>query len=245
MTGMLASVSSLAEARVVLAEGVDVIDLKDPARGVLGAVSGALAKRVVRAVDGQRLISATLGDLPMRGAVVEAALRRMSATGVDVVKVGVFSPPSDALLGVFAAHAADAAAPAVVVVFFADAAPDFGLLNELPAAGVRGVIVDTADKTRGSLRALLTDAEVRALIDKAHALRLWIGLAGSLTAADVAPLLALAPDYLGFRGALCRSGQRVGALDREAVRALRRLIPSAAPPSRSSVVARPASRLSA
>ena len=32
---------------------------------------------------------------------------------------------------------------------------------------------------------------------------LLTGLAGSLEAADVPRLLLLAPDYLGFRGALC------------------------------------------
>jgi (5-formylfuran-3-yl)methyl phosphate synthase len=49
------------------------------------------------------------------------------------------------------------------------------------------------------------------------------GLAGSLRLADVAPLLALAPDYLGFRGALCEAG-RTSVIDPERVRAVRAAI---------------------
>lgn len=45
------------------------------------------------------------------------------------------------------------------------------------------------------------------------------GLAGSLRSEDLDPLLALDPDYLGFRGALC-GGNRTGAIQPEAVRAL-------------------------
>ena len=39
MTGLLVSVRSASEARVALAAGVDVIDVKEPNRGSLGAAS--------------------------------------------------------------------------------------------------------------------------------------------------------------------------------------------------------------
>ena len=38
MTGMLASVNSVAESLLVLSAGVDIIDLKQPALGALGAL---------------------------------------------------------------------------------------------------------------------------------------------------------------------------------------------------------------
>ncbi|MGH7006176.1 MAG: (5-formylfuran-3-yl)methyl phosphate synthase, partial [Alphaproteobacteria bacterium] len=41
MTGFLASVQSIAEARTAFQEGADIIDLKAPSRGALGAVSFA------------------------------------------------------------------------------------------------------------------------------------------------------------------------------------------------------------
>jgi len=46
------------------------------------------------------------------------------------------------------------------------------------------------------------------------------GLAGALRVDDVPQLLALAPDFAGFRSAVC-TGARDGALDAQRVRALK------------------------
>ncbi|MEX0712176.1 MAG: (5-formylfuran-3-yl)methyl phosphate synthase, partial [Pirellulales bacterium] len=50
MTKLLVSVRSLAEARLALAAGVDLIDLKEPARGSLGALDPAVARQIVRSL---------------------------------------------------------------------------------------------------------------------------------------------------------------------------------------------------
>ena len=50
------------------------------------------------------------------------------------------------------------------------------------------------------------------------------GLAGSLRYGDIAPLVALAPDYLGFRGALCAAGDRLRPLDGERIKKIRAAI---------------------
>jgi dihydroneopterin aldolase len=52
-----------------------------------------------------------------------------------------------------------------------------------------------------------------------------VGLAGGLEEPDVPRLLALEPDFLGFRGALCDAHDRRKGLDLAAVKAIRRLIP--------------------
>ena len=59
---MLASVSNLDEAKIVLEENVDIIDLKDPSQGALGAVTTKIAQEVVEFVSSQFLVSATIGD---------------------------------------------------------------------------------------------------------------------------------------------------------------------------------------
>ena len=51
------------------------------------------------------------------------------------------------------------------------------------------------------------------------------GLSGSLEAPDIPRLLPFAPDFLGFRGALCKGTVRTGAIDAEAVKQIRALIP--------------------
>ena len=64
MTRMLASVNGPAEAEIALAGGADIIDLKDPTRGALGAVASGVIGATVRAVGKRRLVSAVAGDLP-------------------------------------------------------------------------------------------------------------------------------------------------------------------------------------
>ena len=81
-------------------------------------------------------------------------------------------------------------------------------------------MLDTADKASGPLRRALPDAEIAEFVRRARALGLMTGLAGSLKLGDVAPLAAMAPDYLGFRGALCQ-GARTGRIDPAAVARVR------------------------
>ncbi|MGZ8935852.1 MAG: (5-formylfuran-3-yl)methyl phosphate synthase, partial [Methylobacter sp.] len=62
MTGMLASVNNLKEAALVLSANVDIIDLKQPALGALGALETDSVKKIVTWVDGRCPVSATIGD---------------------------------------------------------------------------------------------------------------------------------------------------------------------------------------
>ena len=61
MTLMLASVTGPEEAETAIAGGADIIDLKDPARGALGAVEPEVVRRSVAAIGGRRLVSAVAG----------------------------------------------------------------------------------------------------------------------------------------------------------------------------------------
>ena len=62
--GLLASVRSLAEARLALAGEVDVIDLKEPSAGALGAVPLDVA-RDVAGLQPRPVVSATIGDVQL------------------------------------------------------------------------------------------------------------------------------------------------------------------------------------
>lgn len=217
MTGMLASVTSLEEARLCCAGGADIIDLKNPAAGALGALPVALIAEVVRGLAGCRTVSATTGDFPaMTPAEVLAGATAVAATGVDYVKIGLFPAPArnesiDALQTLAAQGAR------LVAVLFADLGVDFSILPRLHAAGFTGVMLDTARKNGQSLRDVVPHAQLAAFLQAAREYGLMTGLAGSLRLADIAPLLPLAPDYLGFRGALCRQHLRQQAIDPAAI----------------------------
>ncbi len=87
-------------------------------------------------------------------------------------------------------------------------------------------MLDTAHKNSGPLRRHLDVAALSEFVRRARDHGLFAGLAGSLREEDVPALLALDPDYLGFRGALCAAGQRSGALDADAFARIRAAIPA-------------------
>jgi uncharacterized protein (UPF0264 family) len=220
MTALLASVTDLQEAKLALEGGADIIDLKDPARGALGAVSNGMQQTVTRFVAGRRAVSATVGDLPMSAQVIADAIQTTGANGVNFVKVGLFGPRTHPdVLNTLAA--ASQTGVRIIAVLFIDQYPPLQLLGHLRAAGCYGVMLDTADKTSGGLFHHLDRATLAAFVRRAKKLGLLTGLAGSLQVTDIAVLSSLNPDYLGFRTALCEDGMRTARLSAKAMARVR------------------------
>jgi dihydroneopterin aldolase len=225
MTALLASVENLDEALCALDAGADIIDLKAPAQGALGALPVDAVRDIAAALRGRRPLSATVGDLPARPEIVRPAVEAMAATGVDYVKIGLFPGGDwDATLASLAPVAARGAR--LVAVLFGDQRPGRSPIEALSAAGFKGVMLDTADKSAGPLTRHCPLEYLRDFVAEARAYDLLSGLAGSLRQTDIPPLLDLRPDYLGFRGALCRRHERTAGLDREATQAIRACLPS-------------------
>lgn len=225
MSKMLASVNSLAEARLVSQFKVDIVDLKQPEQGALGALAVATVAEIVDGLKQQATISATVGDLPMQPELVCEAVQNMAATGVDFVKIGFF--PGGDWQGTIAGLSATARqGHALIAVLFADTDPDFAVVESLAAAGFRGVMLDTMDKQRGSLTGLMALEQLRDFVSTAKNHGLLCGLAGSLKAGDIPELLPLNADYLGFRGALCRQSCRTAELDESQIVEIKELFRS-------------------
>ena len=228
MTRLLASVRSVPEARQALAGGADILDLKEPSAGALGAVPLAVSAAVVRLVAGRVPVSATIGDLPMEPHTLARAVGARAATGVTFVKIGffetaLFQPCLDAI------EAAPRGKARLVAVLFADRSPPVHRLEAIAAAGFSGVMLDTCAKGAGGLRVHATNDTLADFLAEARRVRLFAGLAGSLGLGDIGPLLALRPHYLGFRGALCAGGARNSVLDPGALAAVREQIPRLEP----------------
>jgi dihydroneopterin aldolase len=205
--------------------GADIIDLKEPSRGVLGAVSHEVQREVVQRVNGRCPVSATVGDLPMIPETIAAAIRRTARNDVDLVKIGLrglerHSGCLDALAE------ASGHGIRVVAVLFAEDHPALHLLGSLRNAGCHGVMLDTADKGAGRLVRHMDMRALGAFVDNARSLGLLTGLAGSLQPGDIGELRKLGPDYLGFRGALCEGGTRSGRLSASALARVRMLLNS-------------------
>lgn len=220
MTRLLISVRNPAEARIALEEGADLIDLKEPGAGALGAVSHETARLVVAAVADRCATSATVGDLSLDAMILGPAIRTMAATGADFVKMGVW-PESGKLVRTFQGLAPVALEAPLIAVFFADLGIPDGAIDMAADAGFKGIMLDTANKARGRLRDNVSLQELDAFVRRARCRRIMVGLAGSLRIEDIATLADLGPDYLGFRGAACDGHARVAELSAERVRALR------------------------
>ncbi|HET8747314.1 MAG TPA: (5-formylfuran-3-yl)methyl phosphate synthase [Ramlibacter sp.] len=221
---LLVSVRNAGEALEAAEAGADFIDLKEPADGALGALPPERIAQIVAVLRagwrGVR-ISATVGDLPAHEqAEILRRVRRVAACGVDYVKVGLWPAApaaSRALLDALAACPAK-----VVPVLVADAGVDPALVSyALARAAFPALMLDTAQKGRGSLLQRLPLPVLAGFVEKVHAGGALAGLAGSLRADDASALRALAPDFAGFRGAVTR-GERSAALDPRRVRLLRR-----------------------
>lgn len=232
---VLVSVRSVAEANLVATGGAHLIDLKEPGQGALGGLPLPVIHNILAALQAQgcRLpVSATIGDVPMEA--LDDILQRVQAVGacgVDYVKVGITRTPG-------AAAVLDALAGCglpVVPVFIADQGVDSAQWQRALGQGFAGVMVDTADKRAGSLFEVMTDAQLGGLVAAARSAGVMVGLAGALRLAHVDRLAALAPDFAGFRSAVC-DGDRSGALVVERLVGLVRALVGAQSLSLASVV---------
>lgn len=222
MTAFLASVASVAEAKIALEAGADIIDLKNPADGALGALPVDEVERVVRFVDGRRPLSATIGDLPMVPQQLVSAVERVAGAGVDIIKVGFFA--GEGQKDCVNAMSKLSRRVRLVAVLFAELPVDSTMLPLLADCGFYGAMMDTANKSTGNLCTLKNPAELQAFVTAGRAAGLVTGLAGSLRARDVAGLASMDPDYLGFRGALCTGSRRESGIDAGNVKAIATLL---------------------
>ena len=120
---------------------------------------------------------------------------------------------------------ASAADGRLIAVLFAEDGPAAAMVPALAQAGFAGAMIDTAGKDGARLPDLAPPADLAAFTQACRTYGLMSGLAGSLRVIDIAPLSAHGPDYLGFRGGLCRDFDRRNGIDpvriAEALRMLR------------------------
>lgn len=224
MTGLLVSVRNVAEARAALRGGADLIDVKEPHHGSLGAAWPQIWQEIRAAMPANVPLSAALGEL------LDDSAERMSSTaeqlaGYQFAKIGLAGcrqladwktrwrrvlaglPLSTAPVAVIYADWNSAGAPAPEEV-----------LRAAQEAHCAAVLIDTYAKDRGGLIAHLTRDELAELMHAARKSRFKIVLAGSLTLSLARDLLPLAPDFFAVRGAVCRGG-RTGIVDEALVAA--------------------------
>jgi len=229
-TGLLVSVRSAAEAWEALRGGADIIDVKEPAIGSLGAASPDNLAAVAEVVQRCKTISAALGelrDLDAESMMIPAAVRW--------VKFGLSGCGTDPdwqrnMLSV--RRRIEKRSPAkVVAVAYSDwqraESPSPRVVAQLAQEHrFEAFLIDTFVKDGTTLLDWIPSHVLRVLISELRSQGIRVALAGSIGRTMIEELLLLEPDWIAVRGAVCRGG-RVGPVCSDKVLELSRLVKGA------------------
>ena len=172
MTLFLASVRDAAEAEIALLAGADIIDLKDPAQGALGAVDleTTQARSCARS-SGRVPVSATIGDLPdAAGSDPRRGASSAPLAASTTSSSGCF--PAEIRKAASKRFAPSRARVRLILVLFADALPAFDAVAAAADMGAAGIMLDTADKDAGSLLAHLDASAIGRFVGARQGARL-------------------------------------------------------------------------
>jgi (5-formylfuran-3-yl)methyl phosphate synthase len=235
MTRLLVSVRSTAEAETAVAGGADILDIKEPDRGSLGAAEPAVVRSVIERFGRTLPVSVALGDLSdaslwtgdgdYRPCPLADLLR-----GAALAKVGL---AGCAALGDWpqrwrraVEQLPDGCRPVAVVYGdwqHAAAPPADEVLAIAREARAAAVLVDTFGKQGGGLVDLWNTSTLAEVVAAIRGLPAAVALAGSLTMSSVGRVLPLRPDVIAVRTAACHGG-RTGTVDCARVRLLADLV---------------------
>jgi len=241
-TQLLVSVRSAEEAVLALEAGVDVVDVKEPRAGSLGAPSPRVAAEIFKLVGERAAISIALGELRDMAAMAQrpsylqgssaatliATLADHAAAPKRFAKVGLAGCANDRdwpmrLSRLFGQLPGGVQSVGVIYADWQTAAapsPDdvLGVARDLE---ISVVLVDTFDKRGPGLRGLWSLERIAQVVDDAHQRGIAIALAGQIRLTQIGELAGLGPDYLAVRGAVCH-GDRTSGIDPQKITAIRR-----------------------
>lgn len=228
---LLISVTDEQEASEAITGGADIIDVKNPKEGALGASFPWIIRQIKEITPGNVEVSCALGDLPNLPGSVSLAALGGAMTGVNYIKVGIGAAKTkeDA---VFLLQSATKAVQdycstvKVVAAGYADAgrvgAINPSLIPEIAdKANVDVAMIDTAVKDGSSLFTYLNNEQIQTIVADSHNRGLLVALAGSLKKEQIFNVSMLKADIIGVRSAACTNGDRVnGRITEESVREL-------------------------
>ena len=218
MTKILISPKNLEEAKEAIRGGADIIDVKNPSEGSLGANFPWVIREVAEIVKKHgKEISATIGDFDYKPGTASLAALGAAVSGVDYIKVGLYSFSSWSNARRFIKKVTNAVKDydqdkKVVIACYAD----FTRINslnpvELPieAEGTEadGVMIDTAIKDGKSTFEFLSIDELVSFIQESRDRGFFSALAGGIDWRHLPVVKRLSPDIIGVRTMVCESGR--------------------------------------
>lgn len=229
---LLVSVRDAEEACAALAGGVDIVDVKEPARGPLGMadahVIGSVVDAVVAREVGVRCSAALgevtdwcdVGDVPALPGGLHYAKLGLSG----LARAASWRDDWETVRRRF--EEASTGMWEWIAVAYADRdAADSPELDEIIAAAAgascAGVLIDTFDKRSGDLLTHLGSDSLCGVAEQCHASGLFLAVAGRLSEASLPVLAGTACDVVGIRSAACDGRDRSAAVRSDCVAAFR------------------------
>lgn len=225
---LLLSVVNREEALIAYQAGVDVLDIKNPREGSLGA-NFPLTILEIRKLLLEAEISAAIGDMPNLPGTASLAAFGASICKVNFVKVGLYGIKNDIEAKYLLKNVVDSAKAfnpkiKVVAAAYADyktigSLDPLTLTNIAKGVGIDVVMIDVKNKNNGNLFELMSDDQIEKFVQNSKTKSLFTSLAGSLKKEHVSKVFELGADFFGARGSVC-SGDRCSRLDRNKVEKL-------------------------
>ncbi|MHA1378033.1 MAG: (5-formylfuran-3-yl)methyl phosphate synthase [Candidatus Helarchaeota archaeon] len=234
---LLVSPTDIKEAQTSIAGGADIIDVKNPLEGSLGANFPWVISSIQKLVrDHNNLeISATLGDFPNLPGTASLAALGLASCNVDYIKVGLKGPKNKKDAIYFMKQLCKAVYDfndkiKVVVAGYADF-ERFGTIDPMiiPEIAIESkadvAMVDTGIKDGKNLFDFMTREQLKKFIEIGRNNGIVIALAGSLKKNHIPELKEIGPDIIGLRGAACEGSDRLnGKIQIDLVKELKSLL---------------------
>ncbi|MCL2134760.1 MAG: hypothetical protein FWH37_04295 [Candidatus Bathyarchaeota archaeon] len=232
---LLVSPQNQKDAIEAIAGGANIIDVKNPKEGPLGANFPWVIQEIKQFIPKDVELSCTLGEAPNLLGSITLAAYGAASLGVNYVKVGLggiqtVQKGMDLLEGIVHAVKMCDSNIKVVVVGYGDyfransVEPEF-VVSVAFATKADVVMLDTAVKDGQNLFDFQSCQQLKRFIDAAHTCNLEVALAGSLQAKDLLVVKKLGADFVGLRGAACQNSNRdTGCITRERVKELAEII---------------------
>lgn len=227
---LLVSPINIDEALAAVNGGADIIDVKNPKEGSLGANFPWVIKAIKDAVDSKSPVSATIGDMNYKPGTASLAALGAAVAGAEYVKVGLFDIQTREQALDMAEHVVRSVkdydpTKKVVISGYSDYKRINSIpVSELPAvcaeSGADVVMMDTGIKDGRSTFEFMSIEELSRFVTVAHDLGLETAIAGTIKFEDIEPLNLICPDIIGVRGCVC-GGDRNSAIRQELVEALK------------------------
>jgi len=225
---LLVSPRDVEEAKRSLA--ADIIDVKRPAEGSLGANFPWII-RAIKEIS-VKPVSAAIGDFDFKPGGAALAAYGAAHTGADYVKVGLMFDGSaraaEFIAAVVRAVKEEFPGKYVVISSYSDYArlgtiSPFAMAPLAAAAGADVAMVDTGIKDGKSTFEFISEESLREFVGMNREAGLMTALAGSLGFEHLSALKRINPDIIGVRGMVC-GGKREESIQEDLVVQLARMV---------------------